>query len=108
GPHAFITGGTLVRKDIPPYAKAAREPISYVGVNSIGLKRRGYTVAQINHIMDIYRILYVRGNSVSHALNIIETEIPATDERDEILSFIRHSTRGIMRGYTRRTTDIIS
>src|SRR5699024_2110386 len=109
GRHAFVTGGTLVRKDIPPYAKAAREPISYVGVNSIGLKRRGYSIEQINHIMDIYRILYVRGNSVCHSLKIIETEIPATEERDEILSFIRNSTRGIMRGYSRRSNnDIIS
>ncbi len=108
GAHAFITGGALVRKDIPPYVKAAREPISYVGVNSIGLKRRGYTLEQINHIMDIYRILYVRGYSVSHALSIIETEIPATDERDEVLTFIRESNRGIMKGYTRRSNEVIS
>jgi len=108
GKHAFVTGGALVRKDIPPFVKAAREPISYVGVNSIGLKRRGYSLDRINHIMDIYRILYVRGFSVSHALSIIETQIPATDERDEILTFIRESTRGIMRGYSRRTNEIIS
>ncbi len=108
GAHAFVTGGTLVRKDIPPYVKAAREPLSYVGVNSVGLKRRGYTLEQINHIMDIYRILYVRGYSVSHAMNIIETEIPASDERDEVLTFIRESNRGIMKGYTRRSNEIIS
>lgn len=108
GAHAFITGGSMVRKDVPPYVKAAREPLSYVGVNSIGLKRRGYSLDKINHIMDIYRILYVRGYSVSHALSIIETQIPATDERDEILTFIQNSNRGIMKGYTSKSNDDIT
>lgn len=108
GAHAFVTGGSLVRKDVPPYVKAAREPLSYAGVNSIGLKRRGYSIEKINHILDIYRILYVRGFSVSHALNIIETQLPATDERDEILTFVRESTRGIMKGYSGRINDDIT
>lgn len=108
GAHVYITGGSLVRKDIPPYVKAAREPLSYVGVNSIGLKRRGYSLEKINQILDIYRILFVRGYSVSHAMRIIETQLPATDERDEILTFIRESNRGIMKGYTRRSNDDIS
>lgn len=108
GAHAFVTGGSLVRKDVPPYVKAAREPLSYAGVNSIGLKRRGYSIEKINHILDIYRILYVRGFSVSHALNIIETQLPATDERDEILTFVRESTRGIMKGYSSRINDDIT
>lgn len=104
GAHAFVTGGSLVRKDVPPYAKAGREPLSYVGVNSIGLKRRGYDTDTINRILDIYRILYVRGYTVSKATRIIEAEIPVSDERDEILTFIRESTRGIMRGYSRKAT----
>ena len=105
GSHAFVTGGSLVRKDIPPYVKAAREPLSYVGVNSIGLKRRGYPTDRINGILDIYRILYVRGYNVSRAMAIIEAEIPVSDERDEILTFIRESTRGVMRGYSRRMNN---
>ncbi len=108
GAHTFVTGGSLVRKDVPPYVKAAREPLSYVGVNSIGLKRRGYSIEKINHILDIYRILFVRGYSVSHALRIIETQLPATDERDEILTFIRDSTRGIMKGYSSKSNDDIT
>lgn len=108
GAHSYITGGSLVRKDVPPYVKAAREPLSYVGVNSVGLKRRGYSLAKINEILDIYRILYVRGYSVSHAMRIIETQFPATDERDEILTFIRESNRGIMKGYSSRSNDDIS
>jgi UDP-N-acetylglucosamine acyltransferase len=108
GAHSFITGGSLVRKDVPPFVKAAREPLSYVGVNSIGLKRRGYSLEKINQILDIYRVLFVRGYSVSHAMRIIETQLPATDERDEILTFIRESNRGIMKGYTSRSNDDIS
>jgi UDP-N-acetylglucosamine acyltransferase len=107
GSHAFVTGGSLVRKDVPPYVKAAREPLSYVGVNSVGLKRRGYSIDKINHILDIYRILFVRGYNISKALSIIETEIPVSDERDEIISFARDTGRGIMRGYTRRHNEDI-
>lgn len=100
GSHSFVTGGSLVRKDVPPYVKGAREPLSYVGVNSVGLKRRGYSMEKINHILDIYRILFVRGYNTSKALSIIETEIPVSDERDEIITFVRETGRGIMKGYT--------
>lgn len=105
GSHSFVTGGSLVRKDVPPFVKAAREPLSYMGVNSIGLKRRGYTTEKINQIMDVYRILFVRGYNISKAMNIIEAEIKVTDERDEILKFIRESKRGIMKGYTTRNAN---
>jgi UDP-N-acetylglucosamine acyltransferase len=101
GTHAFISGGGLVRKDVPPFTKAAREPLSYVGVNSIGLRRRGFTNERINQIQDIYRFIYLKNNNVSQAVSYIEAEIPATPERDEILSFISKSTRGIMKGYTK-------
>jgi len=101
GTHAFISGGGLVRKDVPPFAKAAREPLSYVGVNSIGLRRRGFSNEQINQIQDIYRYIYLKNYNVTQAVNYIEAEIPATAERDEILSFISKSTRGIMKGYTK-------
>ncbi len=99
GKHVLISGGSLVRKDIPPYTKAAREPISYVGVNSIGLRRRGYNSEQINQIQDIYRIIYLKGLNNSQALSVIEAEVPATPERDDILTFIQKSSRGIMKGY---------
>ncbi|HRY99458.1 MAG TPA: acyl-ACP--UDP-N-acetylglucosamine O-acyltransferase [Bacteroidales bacterium] len=100
GAHIMISGGSLVRKDVPPFVKAAREPLSYAGINSIGLRRRGYSTDQINHIQDIYRILYVKGYNVTQAVRIIEAEMPATPERDEILAFINKSTRGVMRGYS--------
>ena len=99
GQHSIVAGGTLVRKDVPPFVKAARNPISYVGINSIGLRRRGFSSEKINEIQDIYRTLYQKKMNVSQALNIIEGEFKATKERDEIIEFIGTSSRGIMRGY---------
>lgn len=100
GSHSFVTGGTLVRKDVPPFIKAAREPISYAGINSVGLRRRGYSPDKIREIQEIYRILFQKNYNTSQALEIIETEMEATPERDEILMFVRNSSRGIMRGYS--------
>ncbi|MBP6976684.1 MAG: acyl-ACP--UDP-N-acetylglucosamine O-acyltransferase [Bacteroidales bacterium] len=101
GCHSLVGGGALVRKDVPPYVKAAREPLSYIGVNSIGLRRRGFTHAQINEIQDIYRFIYIKGNNVSQAVAIIEADFRVSPERDEILSFIARSSRGIMKGFSR-------
>ncbi len=99
GNHAFVTGGSLVRKDVPPFVKAAREPLSYVGINSVGLRRRGYSTEKIRDIQDIYRILYQKNYNNTQAAEIIEAEMEATHERDEILQFIKDSQRGIMKGY---------
>jgi UDP-N-acetylglucosamine acyltransferase len=99
GESAFIGGGSLVRKDVPPFVKAAREPLSYAGVNSVGLKRRGFTTTQIHEIQDIYRHLFVKGNNVSQAVEIIEATLNVTAERDLILDFIKAADRGIMRGF---------
>lgn len=99
GAHVMISGGSLVRKDVPPYVKAAREPLSFVGINSIGLRRRNFTNEKINEIQEIYRILFLKGLNNSQALDFVETDMPATKERDEIIMFVRNSTRGIMKGY---------
>ena len=99
GSHAFVTGGSLVRKDVPPYVKAAREPLSYAGINSVGLRRRGFSEDKINEIQDIYRTLFVKNYNVSKALDIIEADFRPTQERDEILNFIQGSQRGIMKGF---------
>ncbi|WP_298480139.1 acyl-ACP--UDP-N-acetylglucosamine O-acyltransferase [uncultured Maribacter sp.] len=99
GQHAFVTGGSLVRKDVPPFVKAAREPLSYVGINSVGLRRRGIPSDKIREIQNIYRILYQKSYNNTQAVQIIEAEMEATPERDEILQFIRDSQRGIMKGY---------
>ena len=99
GSHVMIAGGSLVRKDIPPYVKAGKEPVSYLGINSIGLRRRGYDSETINEIQSIYRVLFQKNYNVSQALTIMETELKASKERDEIMEFIRRSERGLMRGF---------
>lgn len=99
GPHVMVQGGALVNKDIPPFVKAAREPISYAGVNSIGLRRRGFSSETIREIQEIYRYLYLSGLNNSDAVERIEAELPATKERDEIILFVRNAKRGIIKGY---------
>lgn len=100
GEHALVSGGSLVRKDVPPYTKAGKEPLSYVGINSIGLRRRGFETMKIREIQNIYRILYQKNYNNSQALEKIEAEMEATKERDQIILFIKNSQRGIMKGYS--------
>jgi len=99
GKHVMVSGGSLVRKDIPPYVKAAREPLSYAGVNSIGLRRREYSNDKIREIQDIYRLIYQKGYNNAQAIEVVEAELPASKERDEIILFIKDSKRGIIKGY---------
>jgi len=99
GSHVMIQGGSRTGKDVPPYAMAGREPVSFTGINSIGLRRRGFTNETIYAIQEVYRIIYQRGLNISDALDFVEANLPATKERDEILLFIRDSKRGIIRGY---------
>jgi UDP-N-acetylglucosamine acyltransferase len=96
--HAFIGGGSLVRKDVPPFVKCAKEPLSFAGVNVIGLRRRGFTEAAIRQIEDIYRIIYVRGYNMSKAVEMVEAEVDPSAERDRILDFIRQSNFGVIKG----------
>jgi len=99
GAHVMLSGGSLVRKDVPPFTKAAREPLAYAGVNTIGLRRRGFTSDKISEIQDIYRFIFLKGLNNTKALEVVEQEIPQSTERDYILDFIRTSERGIMKGY---------
>jgi len=100
GEHSMVSGGSLVRKDVPPFSKAGKEPLSYIGINSIGLRRRGFDTEKIREIQDIYRILYQKNYNTTQALEKIEAEMEATKERDQIILFIKNSQRGIMKGYT--------
>lgn len=99
GRHVMIEGGSMVSKDVPPFTKSGRYPLSYEGVNSIGLRRSGFTMEKINEIQDIYRTLFVHNTNIGKALKIIEAEKPASAERDEILTFIKMSERGVMKGF---------
>ena len=98
GKHAFIGGGCKINKDVPPYILCGRDPLSYAGVNIVGLRRRGFTSDQIRSIKDMYDIIYSSGNNFSDALAKIEIGFPQSEERDTIIEFVRNSKRGIIRG----------
>lgn len=98
GQHAFIAGGSLVRKNVPPYVKAAREPLSFAGVNTVGLRRRNFDNGTIAHIEDIYRMIYVHNSNMTRALHAADMELPRTPEKSIILDFIKESDKGIIRG----------
>ena len=105
GHHTYIAGHTEIRKDVPPFIKAGRSPLSYVGLNSVGLQRRGYTTEKINEILEIYRNIYLKGMNTTQALDYIEKELPQSSERDDILTFIRNSKRGIVKVSGKGKTD---
>lgn len=98
GQHAFLAGGSLVRKNVPPFVKAAREPLSFAGVNTIGLRRRGYSAEVVNQIEDLYRTIYVHSNNLTQALKAADAELPNTPEKELVLKFIHQSDKGIIRG----------
>lgn len=98
GRHSILQGGSLVGKDVPPFTKGARYPLSYVGVNTVGLKRRGYDAVQIHQIHEIYRILFASGRNTTQAMEAIQAEIPESEFKREIMEFVKSSPRGIMKG----------
>lgn len=97
GKGIMLQGGALVNKDIPPYVKAAREPISYVGLNSVGLHRHGYTQEEIDIIAQTYRILYLSDLNVTNAIKLVLAKVPDHPLRNEIIDFVNNSQRGIIR-----------
>lgn len=99
GAHSFVSGGSLVRKDVPPFVKAAREPLSYAGINTVGLKRRGFTNEKINELQEIYRHIYQKGLNNTKALEIVTSEVAQSQERDRIIEFIKKSELGVMKGF---------
>ena len=105
GKHTYIAGMSAIRKDVPPYVKAAREPLSYVGINNVGLSRRGYSKETIEEIFKIYHILFVEKHIVSKAVELIESMLPSTETRDEILGFIKKSEIGIIKRHSQNSSD---
>ena len=97
GAHVIIGGGGKVRIDVPPFIKADRDPLSFLGLNSVGLTRRGFEKERIDEIHEIYRAIYQQGMNISQALDYIEKEFKPSADRDYILEFIRKSDRGIIR-----------
>ena len=98
GKYSMTAGGSIIRKDIPPYCKAGKNPLSYMGINSIGLKRKGFDSLRINNIQEIYRILYLEGLNNSQAFSKISKEINESKEKTDILDFIKKSNRGLIKG----------
>jgi len=98
GAHTFIGGASLIRKDIPPFIKAAREPLTFAGVNSVGLRRRGMSDEDVRLIEDVYRILYIQNNNITKGIQLVKESIPASPIRDQILEFIAASDKGVIRG----------
>lgn len=98
GAHVFVAGGSLIRKNIPPYVRAAREPLTFAGINAIGMRRRGWTDDEIKTVENVYRLLYVQNNSVKMGVEAIENEIEDSEIKNHILNFIKASDKGIMKG----------
>lgn len=98
GAHVMMQGGSLVNKDVPPYIVCARNPISYAGINVVGLRRRGFTADKIAQLQEIYRIIFSSDMNTSDAVIHVEQNIPESDLRDIVLDFIKDSKRGILKG----------
>ncbi len=98
GSHAMVGAGTVIRKDVPPYVKAARESNTYEGINSVGLRRRGFSSEDIAIIKDIYRIIFVENTNLSKAVISVEENITDSAYKHEILDFIKNANRGLIRG----------
>lgn len=105
GAHTYIAGHTVVRKDVPPFVKAGREPMSYAGVNVVGLQRRGYTPEQIAAISQIYHILFVQGHPTSVAVQLAEEQVPDGDMKSVILDFVKSSSIGIIKRFSKNAED---
>jgi len=98
GDHAMVGGGWRVPSDVPPFVSAAGEPLTYKGVNAIGLKRRGFSPETLHTIQDAYRLIYRKGLNISQALENIKNEVEQIPEVQEIVSFIEaRELRGLMK-----------
>ena len=98
GAHSFIAGASLIRKNVPPFVRAAREPLSYAGINAVGLRRRNFSNEDIKLIEDIYRILFVQNNNISKGIMALNEELPVSDIKQQVIDFILNSEKGIIRG----------
>ena len=97
GEHAFIAGGSLVRKNIPPYIKTAREPLVFMGINTVGMKRKGMHTQDIQHITDIYRLIFIHNTNIKNGINQIKKQYPDSPFAKKIITFIENSPKGIVK-----------
>ena len=103
GDFAYVAGGALVRKDIPPFAKVARDPLVFLGINTVGMERNGISASRIEQVEEVYRILFKRKLHLSQAIEVVKKEVATSADRNQILDFIEKSTLGIVRGYGQKS-----
>jgi UDP-N-acetylglucosamine acyltransferase len=101
GKHAYVGGQSAIRKDVPPFVKAAREPISYMGINVVGLHRRNFPHHQIEAISQIYHLLFVGNHSTTSGINLVKEKIPESEIKSEILQFIQDSKIGVIKRFSK-------
>ncbi|MBP7210887.1 MAG: acyl-ACP--UDP-N-acetylglucosamine O-acyltransferase [Paludibacteraceae bacterium] len=99
GQHVIIQGGSRCGKDVPPYVTAGRDPLTFAGINLIGLRRRNFSPDQIQNVQECYRTIYQSGLNNSQAVEKLEADLAPSIERDTVLNFLKASQRGIIRGY---------
>lgn len=97
GEYAMIQGGTKINKDIPPFVKVGRERLSYLGINSIGLRRNGYDESRIQEIQKCYRYIFNSSLNTDQAITEIQNNVNESTDRNAILGFIIQSKRGIIK-----------
>lgn len=105
GKHSYVGGQSAIRKDVPPYVKAAREPISYMGINVVGLHRRNFPHHQIETISQIYHLLFVGNHSTTSGVNLVKEKIPDNEIKSEILQFIQDSKIGVIKRFSKNEVD---
>jgi UDP-N-acetylglucosamine acyltransferase len=98
GGHVMIGAASRVRIDVPPFIKADREPLAYMGLNTVGLTRRGFEKERIDEIHEIYRAIYQKGMNNTQGIGFVESNFKSSPHRDYIIEFFRKSERGVIRG----------
>ncbi|MFI3289914.1 MAG: acyl-ACP--UDP-N-acetylglucosamine O-acyltransferase [Rikenellaceae bacterium] len=98
GAHSMVQGGSLVSKDIPPFATVGGEPVRFACINKLGLSRRGFSSEQVSAISEMSKIIFYGELDFASACDKVEAEFAQSAERDLLLSFIRESKRGVCRG----------
>ena len=97
GAHSFLANNAAVTRDVPPYLLVAGSPAEPKGVNSEGLKRRGFDATQIANIKNAYRLLYRSGLKLAEATEQLRALIPEQPEIAPSVDFLAASERSIIR-----------
>lgn len=97
GAYAFIARATYVSKDVLPYVMIAGHLTSACGINTVGLKRRGFSSAAVDVLRRAYKIIFRKGFTVQQAIAELEILLPECIEVQPLIDALNQSTRGIVR-----------